>query len=84
MKIIWSSDDKLNYVIKFNKREILVVDEIISSDQLLNDKFEIINIEEQKYLFKQKDDIEVEDCVNFLKLRFAKDIMEDITKKKGK
>ncbi|MFW6225618.1 MAG: hypothetical protein ACOC3V_01500 [bacterium] len=84
MKIVWASDDKLNYIIRFNKKEINVIGDVISNDKSLNNNFEITDIDEQKYLFKQKDNIQLDDCVNFLKLRFAKDIMEDIVKKKGK
>ena len=76
MRIVWSSDDNLNHVIRFNKKEIKIIDNIINSDKLLNEKFDVIDIEDQKYLFKQKEDIEIEDCVNFLKLRFAKDMIE--------
>ena len=78
MKIIWRSDNHKDYVIKFNKKEIKVIEYIIKIDEFFIKKFEVHNINSTDYLFVQKNDISIDDCISYLKHCFAKDAIDSL------
>jgi hypothetical protein len=80
MKIIWKSDDEKSYVIKFNKKELKTLVYVLSTDNFFNSKFEVDNIDDSRYLFIQKMDINIGNGIDYLKHCFAKELIDSIIK----
>lgn len=75
MKLIWKSDDSRSCVIKFTKKEFIIVITLLIDDYFISN-FEAHDVSKEKsidYLIIQKNDISIDDCISYLKLRFADD-----------
>ena len=86
MKLIWKSDDGKSCVIKFTQKEFEIVITLLIDDYFI-DNFEAHDVSKSKsidYLIIQKNNISIDDCVSYLKLRFADDVLDSIEKPKKK
>ena len=87
MKLIWKSDDGRSLVIRFTKKEIKKVKDVILTDNYFNDNFEFYDVSKPKsidYLLIQKNNISIDDCIDYLKLCFANDVINSSIKSEKK
>jgi hypothetical protein len=70
-----------NYaIIKFNKTEIKIFNDILLKDNFFNKKIEVTNLPSNQYLLKKKNDVNIKICLDYLKHCFAKETIEGIIK----
>ena len=84
MKLLWKSDDGKSCVVKFTQKEFKIV-KILVVDNYFNNNFEAHDVSKPKsidYLFIQKNEVSIDDCLNYLKHRFVSDVIESTTKSK--
>ena len=79
MKILRKSDDKISFVIRFNKNELQVVDFIIKNDKDFNDNFDIsVTSIPNEYSIIQKAIFNSEDCIHYFNHCFASDVIDGL------
>ena len=84
MKLIWKSDDGKSCVVKFTQKELKTVKTLLV-DNYFDMNFEYHDVSKPKsidYLFIQKNEISVNDCLDYLKLCFANEVINSTEKPK--
>jgi len=78
MKLVWKSDDEKNYVIRFTKKEIEILEYILRTDDSFNKNYEVSNISKTDYLFIQKESRTIIECIDYLKHCFVSEVISSV------